>query len=98
MEIASIRNGLPAISRSRAAIDGTSSRQGGHQVAQKLTSVTFPFRSESLVSFPARSRTAKSGAALPSRAGCAVSLREQAVIVMIINSREIETIRFIFSV
>src|SRR5574340_1134104 len=30
-------------SRPRASIDGISARQGGHQVAQKFTSTTFPF-------------------------------------------------------
>src|SRR5512133_3978820 len=47
-------------------IDGISSLQGGHQVAQKLTSTTFPLRSESFCSLPARSLATKSGASAPS--------------------------------
>ena len=45
---------------------GISTRQGGHQVAQKFTTTTFPFKAERLASPPPRTGRVKSGAALPS--------------------------------
>src|SRR4051812_831729 len=44
---------------------GSDARQGGHQVAQKSTNTTFPFRSESFTSVPSVVLREKSGAALP---------------------------------
>src|SRR6266545_4258490 len=45
-------------------MDGISSLQGGHQVAQKLRKTTRPLKSLSLSDGPARPGTAKSGAEL----------------------------------
>src|SRR3990172_1450086 len=44
---------------------GISSRQGGHQLAQKLTTTTFPCRSDRRIGLPSRSSSSKSGAASP---------------------------------
>src|ERR1700730_9252309 len=55
-------------------IQGISVRQGSHQVAQKFTSTTFPFRLASGISFPARSLNLTSGSFgnAPDEAGCRV--------------------------
>src|SRR3990172_6392294 len=46
---------------------GISARQGGHQVAQKLTSTTFPRSPDRLACPPPSSSRVKSGALKPSR-------------------------------
>src|SRR4051812_48494336 len=46
---------------------GSDARHGGHQVAQKSTNTTFPFKSESFTSLPSVVLRAKFGAALPLR-------------------------------
>src|SRR5580704_17297029 len=55
-------------------IQGISVRQGSHQVAQKFTSTTFPFRLASGMSLPARSLNVTSGSfgKAPAAAGCRV--------------------------
>src|SRR6266702_7383545 len=51
-EIATISNVLPAIFLLSFIMDGISSRQGGHQVAQKLSRTTLPRRSDNFRVFP----------------------------------------------
>src|SRR4030065_2723746 len=46
---------------------GISARQGGHQVAQKLTRTTFPRRSDRVTCPPPSKSGVKSGALKPSR-------------------------------
>src|SRR3990172_1238810 len=46
---------------------GISARQGGHQVAQKLTSTTLPRRSDREICPPPNKSSVKSGALNPSR-------------------------------
>src|SRR3972149_497332 len=46
-------------------MEGISSRQGGHHVAQKLSITTFPLNWESLTVFPSRSCSITSTAASP---------------------------------
>src|SRR5580765_1846634 len=51
----------------RATRSGISARQGGHHVAQKFTSTTFPRRSVDEIDFPSMSRMATAGAGEGSR-------------------------------
>ena len=46
---------------------GTSTRQGGHQVAQKSSSTTLPLRSDSFTAWPLMSLRRKSGGVRPDR-------------------------------
>ena len=46
-------------------MEGISSRQGAHQVAQKLIKTTCPFSLESDQTFPFKSTVSKFGAGLP---------------------------------
>src|SRR5205085_11064120 len=49
----------------KRASDGISSLQGPHQVAQKLTSTTFPVNSLDLTTLPSRVVSSKGAAVLP---------------------------------
>src|SRR4051794_24345393 len=57
---------------------GSDLRQGGHQVAQKSTTTTFFFRSESLTFFPSSVSKAISGAGFPSAGAAATSFLSSA--------------------
>src|SRR5262245_15783087 len=60
MLMASTSKSLPPSLACSAASAGSSLRQGAHQVAQRLTSVTLPRQSESLSGLPAPSAKARS--------------------------------------
>src|SRR5213594_4357289 len=55
-------------------MEGISSRQGLHQVAQKFRNTTFPRKSERRMSFSFKSGSLKSGATLPTVSGSYLEL------------------------
>src|SRR5439155_23364582 len=55
-------------------MEGISSRQGLHQVAQKFRNTTFPRKSERRISFSFKSGSVKSGATLPTVRGSYLEL------------------------
>src|SRR3569833_1305737 len=62
MSTASATNGVPASLRARRSMDGISRRQGGHQVAQKLTRTTLPLKQTKTSNRPTRTFRASTGA------------------------------------
>src|SRR3569833_3434785 len=76
MSTASATNGVPASLRARRSMDGISRRQGGHQVAQKLTRTTLPLWLARSCNCPSRSFRASTGAG--AFAACSVRLWDKA--------------------
>src|SRR4051812_11179552 len=58
---------------------GSDLRQGGHQVAQKSSTTTLPFWSDSLNGLPSTVSSDTSGAALPSRLDVSASSAARAI-------------------
>src|SRR3569832_1319175 len=76
MSTASATYGVLASLRARRSMDGISRRQGGHQVAQKLTRTTLPLRLARSCNCPSRSFRASTGAGV--FAACSVRLWDKA--------------------